>query len=69
MIEHFANLSAVEAEVCVAEVNKGDNTSEQEHPRIVSLALLLEGIVSQLITIGLIVHFGILLEGLGEGIT
>ena len=69
MIENLANLSAVEAEMSMTEVNKGNNSSEQEHPWIVSLALLLEGIVSQLIAIRLVVNLGILLKGLGKGIT
>ena len=69
MVENLANLSAIEAEVSMAEVNKADYASKQEHPRIISLALLLEGIVSQLVTIRLIMNFGILLKCLSESIT
>ncbi len=69
MVEDLADLSTIEAEMSMTEVNKGDNASEQEHPRIISLALLLERIVSQLITIRLIVNFGILLKGLCESIS
>ena len=69
MVENFARLSSVEAEMSMAEVHEGDNAGKQNHPRVVSLALLFEGIISQLVTIGLVVNFGILLKGHCEGIT
>ena len=68
MIENFTGLSSIKSAVSVAEVNECDDPREQQHPRIVSLALLLEGVVSQFITIGLIVHLGVLFEGHGESV-
>ena len=69
VIENFAGRPPVEAEMRVAEVHKRDDAGEQEHPRVVTLGLLLEGIVSQLVTIGLIMHLGVLLESHRESIT
>ena len=68
MIEDLAGLSSIKSEVSMTEVNEWDDASEQKHPGVISLALLLERIDSQLVTIGLIVHLGVLFEGHGESV-
>lgn len=69
MIENFTSLSSIKSEMSVAEVNKCNDASKQKHPRIISLTLLLKRIVSQFITIGFIVHLGVLFESHSESVT
>ena len=69
MIEDLTSLSTIEAEMSVAEVNEGDNANENEQPGIVSLSLLLEGIVTKLVAVGLIMDLGVLFESLSQSIT
>lgn len=61
MVEDLAQLAAVEPEVCVAEVREAHDSEEQKKVRIVELALVLERIVSQLVTIGFVVHVRLVL--------
>lgn len=51
VVEHFADLAAVELEVRVHEVAETDQTHEDEQVRVVALALGLERIVRNLVTI------------------
>ena len=73
MVEDLTDVASVEVEVRVAEVHKGDASDEKEEPRVVSLALRLKGIVTELVTVGQVVHVGLLFEGVtarvaGEGV-
>lgn len=63
MVKDLADLSAVELEVRVREVAEGDSTHEEQQPGVVSLALGLEGIVTELVTVGLVVDVVLLLPG------
>ncbi len=49
-------MSPVEVEMSVAEVNEGDAGDEEDHPRVVTVALGVERIVTQLVTVGQVVH-------------
>ena len=62
VIEHLAGLPSIESEVSVAEVREDYNACEQEHPGVVALALFLEGVVAQLVAVGLVVHLRVLVE-------
>ena len=68
VVEDLASLPAVESEVSVAEVSENNNGCEQKHPRVISLTLLLEGVVSELVAEGLIMNFRVLFEGHSVGI-
>ena len=46
MIEHFTDLTSIETEVSVGEVNEGYYPNEDEQPWVVSLALRFKGIVT-----------------------
>ena len=65
VVEDLASLPAIESEVSMAEVSEYNNACKEEHPWVVSLALLFEGIISQLVTIRLIVNLRVLLKGHG----
>ena len=69
VVEDLASLPAIESEVSVAEVSEEDDASEEEHPRVVSLALLFEGVVTELVAERLVMHLGVFLKGHGEGVT
>ena len=62
MVENLANLPAVKAEMSMAEVHKRVNANEEQQPRVVSVSLLLEWVVSKLVTVGLVVDLWVLLE-------
>ena len=73
MVKDLTDMASVEVEVRVAEVHKGDASDEKEEPRVVSLALRLKGIVTELVTVGQVVHVGFLFESVtawvaGEGV-
>ena len=68
MIEYFSGLAAIKSEVSMAEVHKDDCTSEDQEPRVISLALFFKGVVSQFIAVRLIVKLGVFLECLGKRI-
>lgn len=51
MIKYFANLTSVKPEMCMGEVHKGYDSYENEQPGVVSLALRLKWIITQLITV------------------
>ena len=63
MVEDLTDVASVEVEVRVAEVHKGDASDEKEEPGVISLALRLKGIVTELVTVGQVVHVGLLFEG------
>jgi hypothetical protein len=63
VVEDLANLASIELEMRLAEVHKGDDADEEDHPGIVSLALLFKGVISEFVTIRLIMHFRVLLKG------
>jgi hypothetical protein len=63
MVEHFGDLSPVESEVAVGEVNERVDGAEKHQVGVVSLTLGLERIVTQLIAVRLIVHVVLFLEG------
>ena len=69
VVEDLASLPAIESEVSMAEVGEHDDASEEKHPRVVSLALLFEGVVTELVAEGLIVDLGVLLKGHGKSVT
>ena len=69
MVEDLASLPAIESEVSMAEVSEHDNACEEKHPRVVSLALLFEGVVTELVAERLIMDLGVLLKGHGESVT
>ena len=68
MIEDLASLSSIESEMSMTEMCEDYNSSEEKHPWVIALALLLEGIISQLVTIRLIVNLRVLFEGHSKGI-
>ena len=39
MVEHLTDVSSVEVEVSMTEVNEGNTSNEQDEPRVVSLTL------------------------------
>ena len=69
VVEYLANLSAIESEVSMAEVSECDNANEENHPRVVSLALLFEGIITELVAERLIMNLGVLLKSHGISVT
>ena len=69
MVEDLPDLSAIESEMSVAEVNERYNTNKEEQPRVISSSLLFEGVVSHFVTKGLIMNLGVLLEGHSIGVT
>ena len=62
MIENLASLSVVKAEMGVREVSECNEGDEEKEPWVVASALLFKRIVSDLITIRLIVHLRVLLK-------
>ena len=52
MVQHLADLAAVELEVRVGKVAETDHAAEDQQVGVVSLTLGLKGIVMNLITIG-----------------
>ena len=62
MVEDLTDVAPVEVEVSVAEVHKGNASDEKEEPGVISLALRLKGIVTELVTVGQVVHVGFLFE-------
>ena len=58
MVEDFAQLAAVESKVRVAEVGKASDCEEKYQVRVVELALILERVVSQLVSVGFVVNVG-----------
>lgn len=73
MVKDLTDVTSVEVEVSVAEVHKGDTSDEKEEPGVISLALRLKGIVTELVTVWQVVHVGFLFESVaawvaGEGV-
>ena len=68
MIENFADVAPVEVEVSVAEVHEGDASDEQDHPWVVTVAASIEGIVTELVTVGKIMHVVLLLPSVSASI-
>ena len=52
MIQNLANVALVEVEMSVAKVHEGDASDEQDHPWVVTVAASIEGIVTELVTVG-----------------
>lgn len=69
MVEHLADLSAVESEVRVKEVGESYSSHSNEHPGIVSLASRVKRIVTEFVTIRQVVHVVFFLEGMSVGVT
>jgi hypothetical protein len=46
MVEHFADLTSVEPEMCVSEMDKRNACDKNQHPGVISLALGLKRIVA-----------------------
>ena len=61
MIENFADMSFVEIEVSVGEVRETNDDRENHHVREV-ISLGIERIVTELVTVGQVVHIVLLLE-------
>lgn len=68
MVKHFARVSPVEVEVSVREVHEGNNSDEQEQVRVVSVATGIEGIVTDLITVGQVVDVVFLFPGVAASV-
>ena len=63
MVEHLANLSAVESEVRVHEVDERNSAHEDQQPGVVSLSLGVKRIITKFVTVRQVVHVVLLLEG------
>ena len=59
MIKYFTNLAAIEFEMRVREVNKTDSANKNQQPRVL-VRRSVERIVTEFITIWLIVQLGLL---------
>ena len=68
MVEDLTDVAPVEVEVSVAEVHKGDASDEKEEPRVISLALRLKGIVTELVTVGQVMHVVLFLPSVSASI-
>ena len=55
MVEHLTDVSPVEVEMSMAEVDEGDSSNEENEPGVVSLAGGVERIVTDLVTVGQVV--------------
>ena len=68
MVEHFSGLALVEAEVAMGEVDEGVNGTEKNEVGVVGLTLGLKGIITQHVTVGLVVHVVFFLKGVAVGV-
>jgi len=68
MVEDLTDLSAVEAVVTGHEVDEGNTGNSDEHPGVVSIASGVERIVTELVTVGLVVHVVLFLEAVSVGV-
>ena len=69
MIENFTNLPSVKTEMSVREMHKCRDTDKNQKPRIVSLSLLFEWIITKLITIWEIMDIMFFFKIVGKGIS
>ena len=68
MVEHLAGLSLVEPEVESKNRGETDSSCEQHEVGHVSVAVGIEGVVSELVTIRLVVGVGFVHDQIGVGI-
>ena len=67
MIEYFTNLPAIKFEPRVREMDHGDACDENDEPRVL-IALRVEWILTDFITVWLVVKCGLLVECVAAGI-
>lgn len=63
MVQHFTDLALVEPKVAVSNVAEAQNANEQQHVRVVSMAVRFKRIISQLVTVRLVMNVVLFLEG------
>ena len=68
MIEHLSNFTSIKAEVGMHEVDTTNDADKDEQPWVVTLALSLEWIITELVTIWQIVHISLFLKVVSVGI-
>lgn len=68
MVQNFADLPSVKAEMTVGEVDEGDAGAENDQPGVVSLTLGLKRIISKFVPIRLVMDVLFLLPGVSMGI-
>ena len=68
MVEDLTDVSSVEIEVSMAEVDESDPSNEKDEPGVVSLSGGLERIVTDLVTVGQVVDVVLLLPGVAAGV-
>ena len=61
MVKHLAELPAIESKVSVREVAETHDSEEQQQIWVVKLTLRFEGVISELIAVGLIVDIGLVI--------
>ena len=68
MVKDFADMSPVEVEMRVTEVNEGDACDEEHQPGVVALTSRVERIVTELITVREIVDVALFFPSGGASI-
>ena len=62
MVKDFTDFALVETEVTVGHMAESDHANEDQHPRVVAMAVGLKRIVTDLVAVGLVMHVVFLLE-------
>ena len=68
MVEHLAHLPVVEVEVSNLDHAEREDRDPDEDERNVSMAVGLEGVVSELVAVGLVVGVGLVLDQVRVGV-
>ena len=69
MVECFSNMSSVEVEVSMTEVDKSDGCDKKKQPRVVTLSSGLERIVTDFVTVRQVVNVMLFLPGMTSAIS
>jgi len=65
VIEHFALLASIVAEVSMTEVCEANDCEEQNQVRVVELALVLKWIITKLVAVGFVVNSWLVFQVMG----
>ena len=68
MIEHLSYFTSVKAEVGMGEVDAANDSHKDEQPWVVALTLGFKWIISELVTIGQVMHISLLLKVVPVGV-
>ena len=68
MVEDLTDVAFVEVEVSVRKVDKADDGDKDQHPRVVTTALGIERIITELITVGQVMNVVLFFPGVASSV-